>query len=76
MITRRNVKYDSNGYITSFDIHWHDEDQNCKVARISVAEVKQCFIEWGYTFPEGSRRGVEIALYDGYYIPMIQTVTS
>lgn len=76
MITRRNIKYDSNGYITSFDIHWHDKDQNCKVATIVVADVKQAFIDWGYTFPEGSLRGVEIALYDGYCIPMRQTGTS
>lgn len=76
MITRRNVKYDSNGYITSFDIHWHDENQNCKVGTIVVANVKQAFIDWGYTFPEGSLRGVEIAIYDGYYIPMRQTGTS
>lgn len=76
MITRRNIKYDANGYITSFDIHWHDKDQKCKVATIVVADVKQAFIDWGYTFPEGSRRGVEIAIYDGYYIPMRQTGTS
>jgi hypothetical protein len=76
MMTRRNVKYDSNGYITSFDIHWHDEDQNCKVGTIVVANVKQAFIDWGCTFPEGSLRGVEIAIYDGYYIPMLQTGTS
>ena len=72
----RNVKYDANGYITSFDVHWHDKDQNCKVATIVVADVKQAFIDWGYTFPEGSRRGVEIAIYDGYYVPMRQTGTS
>jgi hypothetical protein len=76
MIRYFNFKYDANGYITSFDVHWHDEDKNCKVGTILVAEVKQCFIEWGCTFPEGSLRGVEIALYDGYYIPMLQTGTS
>jgi hypothetical protein len=76
MITRRNVKYDSNGYITSFDIHWHDKDKNCKVITIVVAEVKQMVIDWGYEFPDGERRGVEIAIYDGYYVPRRITVTS
>jgi hypothetical protein len=76
MITRRNVKYDSNGYITSFDVHWHDKDKNCKVITIVVAEVKQMVIDWGYEFPEGARRGVEIAIYDGYYVPRRITGTS
>lgn len=76
MITRRYVKYDSNGYITSFDIHWYDKDENCKGAKILVAEVKRTFIEWGYTFPDGELRGVEIAIYDGLYVPKRQTVTS
>jgi hypothetical protein len=76
MITRRNVKYDSNGYITSFDVHWHDKDKNCKVITIVIAEVKQMVIDWGYEFPDGARRGVEIAIYDGYYVPRRITGTS
>jgi hypothetical protein len=76
MVVWDNARYDSNGYITSFEIHWHDEDKNCKAATIVVADVKQAFIDWGYTFPEGSLRGVEITLYDGFCIPMRQTGTS
>lgn len=69
MVVRTNVKYDADGFITSFDVHWHDKDKNCQVTHINVAEVRQMLIDWGFTFEEGKPCGVEIAIYDGYYVP-------